>query len=452
MNELYEQYKQTIMDILTCWEEHKLFSLDDKLSNHLSTLLHIDINDLLNKKKPLSELTHNELNQSVIQKATIFNLIMKYGVTKINLNDVIIDPDCVGMVGLYFSELQTSIDWLITSNSDLMNIVSENLDLKNTLFDDPYSNPIILVNSIQTWSSICTEKNESQICQIIGLMSRLCKYEISAKFDAIYLIAILSLIISSGHFDDSIINLANEVRDYLFFILKNGKVIGIYINKLSPHVAIEDRTSEDNTTRFQLIYSFGNYDAYCLRFDLPHKGVEFTHINNISPGKKESCLFTEEEYNNLVNDNESLKNCFIKYGSQYAIREKASNDSDVDKEELNRIISSKEHEKILKINYSEETINSFIEILSYCLPGKCLRVIDTNYEIATNIFHYNIAMRNLFWAIILFEAGKMKQVEKVLDSIVEMAHYWGDTDKTQVKNIAELNELLNQMMEKAEKE
>ncbi len=39
MNELYEQYKQMIMDILTCWEDHELFILYDILCDYLSKIV-----------------------------------------------------------------------------------------------------------------------------------------------------------------------------------------------------------------------------------------------------------------------------------------------------------------------------------------------------------------------------------------------------------------------------
>lgn len=428
MSELYKQYKQTIMDILTCWKESPLFELDDKLCDCLSSVLHIDLYDLLKETKSVYELSHIGFDySSIIQKAAIFNLYMKYGITKLNLEDVIV-PDCIDIVGLFFPELQQSVSWLVTSNSDLMCIVSQELDLKNTLFDDPYLNPLYLVKSIQNWACISTDDNEAQISQFIGLMVRLSKYEITTQYEAIYLITILSMISSSAYFDESIRNLAQEVRDYLFFILKNGKILGLRINMLSPHTAGEYSTKNDNTTRFQLVYSFGNFDAYCLRFDLPHEGVEYTHINNISPGGIKSSLFSEEEFNKLVRNNKTLEKCFIKYGLQYAIIEKVRKVDGVKKTEIDQLISSKEHQSILKSNYSEDTINSFIEILSYCLPTKCNRKLDTNNEYATNVFHYNLAMRNVFAAVILFEAGEYKLIEKVLDSIGEMAYSWG-TDR-----------------------
>lgn len=450
MNTLYEHYKKTIMDVLVCWEESGIFNLNPKLYDSLSERLHVDLYALMKEKRSFHEICHYGIDFFVTQNSRIFDLIIKYELTKLNLADVIDDSDCTEIVGLYYSGLEESISLLETSNSDLMSIVSQELDMDNVLFDNPDTNPLVLAKSIQLWACICTEDNELQICQFIGLMARLCKYEINSQFEAIYIISILSMISSSKYYDDSVKKLAQEIRDYLFFILKNGKILGININTLRPHITGALRTREDNTTRFQIVYSFGNYDAYNLRFDLPHEGVGYTHVNNISPGGIKSSLFSEEEFRKLISNNPELKECFIKYGERYAIRENARNVIGIDKDKIQQIISSKEHQNILGLTYSEDTINSLTEILAYCYPDKCSRKLDTNGEYAENVFRYNFAMRNVYAAVICFEAGDKKNIERVIDSIGIMANHWGLTNKPQIDSFRKLNELLDTLMERAE--
>ena len=70
--------------------------------------------------------------------------------------------------------------------------------------------------------------------------------------------------------------------EHLLGMLQNAWLIAAQVELLPMQYSDtpEKRTRKDRTTRIQLLYGYPNYDSYCIRLDLKHKGQGFVHYNN----------------------------------------------------------------------------------------------------------------------------------------------------------------------------
>lgn len=110
------------------------------------------------------------------------------------------------------------------------------------------------------------------------LMSR---QEIDMKFNIIRLQYAQLAYIMSPFVKEAYKADINLLFDILWKIFENAEVARVYIeeNEYKSHKEISQIGRADRTTRLHFIFSLANQDVYSLRVDMPHKGVEYVHLN-----------------------------------------------------------------------------------------------------------------------------------------------------------------------------
>lgn len=119
-----------------------------------------------------------------------------------------------------------------------------------------------------------------------------------------------------------------EYKDILYTIyskiqelMHNCLVIDMYIDFLpvNSRIPISTRGAKERTTRIQIIFSLPNQSYFNLRLDLPHKGMEYIHIN-IHDENGENALPIEQKDWDLLNkciDINVLKSIFYENDNKY---------------------------------------------------------------------------------------------------------------------------------------
>lgn len=263
----------------------------------------------------------------------------------------------------------------------------------------------------------------------IPFLCRVMSYELITRVNSLYLILINQIVKHSNFFDEKIKAIASEMYYYLLGLAQNARVISVQTNYLPPlHTeAPGSRGRYDNTTRLQVLYGYENFDAYFLRLDLAHKGQGFIHYNNKSPGGVKCCLFTENEYAAIVEENPQAVEYFIEYEGRYALKEPHNVElKDKPSAELYETIrKEKEHAQAFENTYDENSVVKFINTIASMLPNACRVSMDVNEEHANWCFQYEKIM---FYSVLLEIAilsGNNADVKKMLDHIASTAVRYG---------------------------
>ena len=271
--------------------------------------------------------------------------------------------------------------------------------------------------------------------------------DLGNRINALFIVGVLLIISKSPVYDSDIKAIALELFEYLMFILKNGRLIGMQINCLypNPNIDSEDRGKDDNTTQLLIVSELVNHDSYCLRLDLSHKGVNYCHYNNRSPGNGndwvECCLFSFSEYEYILSIYPEFlwqKNYFIEYENKVALKEKNNCMFESPEEEhiYDKIANSHSHIPVFSKEYSEESIINFIKILSFSFPSVNSKEIDTSFEFAKKCFNYSTIMTYV-WLLnkkalrpsLDGAANDDIDIDKLLHAIVNAAERYGLLDR-----------------------
>ncbi len=104
---------------------------------------------------------------------------------------------------------------------------------------------------------------------------------IKRKTDVLKLVISLICIYKSYEYEEYMQEYARQLIDLIQEIMFCGEIHKIYIQMKEYNIEIpmDERGSDDATTRFSIIFSASNDDIYLLRIDLPHKGEEKLHLN-----------------------------------------------------------------------------------------------------------------------------------------------------------------------------
>lgn len=261
-------------------------------------------------------------------------------------------------------------------------------------------------------------------------------YELEARLNFIYCIGVLLIIDSSPYLEDSIKHISKELYLYLITYLKNSRLIGMKLNLNSPHVEIGSRGRNDDTTQMLMVYGYNNYDTYCLRLDLPHKGIEFLHYNNRSPGsggnEVKSCIFGEKEYLEIIekySEITGLSDMFIEYGGLFALKERCNCafKSNEEKRLFDLLESNHAHISFSRKQHDENSILEFIELLSFFFGSKRETIQSDDYAIKCfNLDKIMMESKILANCIIRQEiTGKDLRIDMQINQIVETAIRYG---------------------------
>ena len=262
----------------------------------------------------------------------------------------------------------------------------------------------------------------------LPFLCRIMCYELITRVNSVYLITMNQVIKHSPHFDEKTKSIASEMYYYLLGLSQNARVISIQTNYLHPLHSDEPegRGRHDNTTRLQVLYGYENFDAYYLRLDLAHKGQGFIHYNNKSPGGIKCCLFDEAEYRNILSKWPTVGSFFVEYDGRFALKE--PHNLEISEDEITiyeAIRKQKEHTQAFEGTYDEESVVTFINIISSMLPASCNVCLDTEEEHARNCFQYEKIM---FYSVLLEMAILLKNEESInkgLAIIAELAVKYG---------------------------
>ncbi len=445
----YEQYKKTIIWCIEKNHDYSSFNLDESQINDLAMFLKIDINDIKNALSCIDKISVNN------QEHYYFRILVRALFAKKELDNITHEGffDCQNM-HILLSHLSSCQHHMTMLNAD----ISTYMCIRNNTFTwryavqdwSGYGSGIVLEFLKNLCSNDCLENNLSEInCMVASIT-----YDMATRINTIYLIGVLLIIENSPFIDDEIKNISKDLYLYLIKTFKNSRLVGLRIN--SKPVLISDVHSQRgrlfNTTRIMIIYSYDNYDAYCLRLDLPHKGIEFIHYNNRSPGdgygtEVVSCVYSEEEYHEVLmkhNDIPKLKEFFIEYSGIFALKERCNCEfsDDREKQVFDKLEEEHSHAFISKHQYSEEKIEEFAQILSCFLAPSCLQTIDADYEFARSCFNRNKLMYELHKLIIIGLNSNLERImsQRLIDTIIERAIRYrlfdcNESEKEEWKNI-----------------
>lgn len=431
---MYEEYLKTIYWLAELY--NPIFHLTNSEWNDFANYLLVDVDCLIeciNKEKRDIEFNSKEYNCAPLFDVLIKTFICIESIKRIIEIEDNTDNDSIREVYLLFDKI---ITWLTSLNADLATFMC----MKDGSFSTKYA--------VQEWKNTNYHDNIwfltnymndelfSLDANTLQIYIKSIKYDIETRLNSIYYTGVLLLIDNSPFIKDEIKSISKDFYHYLIVLLKNCRLIGMKLNLSGPQEEINSRGRINNTTQVLMVYGYDNYDTYCLRLDLPHKGIEFIHYNNRSPGsgnnEVESCIFSKEEYNVIIerySEFPSLNELFVKHGNTYALKERCNcNFSSI---EIERIFDSLEkshgHIKFSEKKYDEKSILEFIELLSYFYESKRETIQSDEYVI--NCFNYDRIMlksKCLMQCMIHRElTGEDYKIDKQIESIVKTAIRYG---------------------------
>lgn len=431
-------YEKTIYTLAIAYGAAPIYALKKEQIQEIACFLEVDFELLY---KALESEVYFSFEQAIIQfgeeaidcggyfKNTFFDAIIRVYFAYKNLEDIfdsteeeeVVENICI------FNSVSHLFDIVnaITATYECMykNVFS----LENTMYDSAESfSPRDYINFLKflVMFSDCLEYDKA----LLRIVTMILKYEFQTRINALYFVTICQILKHSPCFSAEVNGIANDMYNKLFHILKNGKIIATSVNILHTDISkpLCERTKNDNTTRLQILYGYPNYDCYELRLDLPHKGQDFIHLNNETPGGISCCIFTEEEYKTVINEHPELKESFISYNGQWTLKERNNCNLTCDLMTVyDDVRKSNAHDTIFSSAYSENEIIKFINVVAHMLPKDCLRAIDTNGHYAKNCFDYDIIMRNTTILYLAYLEHDYESVEKLFKDISNKAFRYG---------------------------
>lgn len=321
---------------------------------------------------------------------------------------------------------------MLNSFSSVFESVSQNLfSLEYSVFGNNTFSPAELIKTIETILLCEVDEaknvltNESDyIYNCLPILYRSFEFEIKTRVHTVYLILSTQIIKHSIFFNGTIKQIANEMYEHLLGMLQNAWLIAAQVELLPMQYSDipEKRTRKGRTTRIQLLYGYPNYDSYCIRLDLKHKGQGFVHYNNKSPSGVNSYFFSQNRLQSIIHEYPEAKDFFIKYGNLYALKEPNGLSFSKSKKKLfESIMKDNEHFKAFYNDYSESDIIEFSELVAKLLPSCCFTTIDTEEIFATMCFQYSKLMTYILLVGVYSITNNHKLLQKLLNRIAEKA-------------------------------
>lgn len=317
---LYDDYLDTILGYAALYHENALIEMNDDVFSYLSTILSVDKDALIERYNKGMVTPKN------IYSYTLFgNYIIQYMITGIR-KKIIFKTDYQYLIENYNHYL-TIIGFINSISANITTVLSMK------------AGEFCCENILETYSR---NLNESKALQILGLFRvkefydinkdylsmvyLLVDYEIDSFQNLLFFMNALVLMNDSELLNERYKIIAKQLMDSFFSLFRNARVILCRINSYYHDIRIpyEERKASDNTTLLHMFYCFQNTDVFSLRLDLPHKGVNYIHFNNVSPGKTKCFLFTQTEYDELLERYPNMADCFIQYSNVYALKERVN--------------------------------------------------------------------------------------------------------------------------------
>ncbi|WP_349946737.1 hypothetical protein ABFV83_00085 [Lacrimispora sp. BS-2] len=260
---------------------------------------------------------------------------------------------------------------------------------------------------------------------MLPIVYRIINYEILSHANSMYLIVIFQILKHSIFYNDITHNIAKELYNNLHLLLKDARVVSVQTNYLfqDTHKSYDKRNRQtDNTTRLHIVYGFDNYDTYSLRLDLSHKGIDWIHYNNNSPGGVKSYYFTQTDYDIIIQDMPDMKKCFINQGNKWYLKEKCNCNLNQEENELFDLIQRRnEHTHVFNTIYSEEDVITFLNEINKFLSNLSAGGIDKTGKNAKYCFNFDKLMSLLELFHVCQVNSDAEGIDKFMKLIVERA-------------------------------
>ena len=440
---MYEEYKKTIYRLAKLYDP--IFCFNDNEWDDFASFISVDA-DCLKNCVDCEERTA-EIGSMSFYSSPFFVLLIKTficinNIKKIDELEYLTDDDSIRKVYKLLSDTVTLIGGL---NADLAAFMC----MKDERFSTNYAVQEWKNTNYQDSIGFLTYYLKDEIIDldkdVLQLNIWSIKYDLETRLNIIYLSGVLLLIDDSPFINDDIKGISKDLYLYLITRLKNCRLIGMKLNIISPQVDIDNRGRIDNTTQMLMVYGYDNYDTYCLRLDLPHRGIRFLHYNNRSPGNGNNevkcCILNREEYDAIIArypEFPQLSEMFIDYGGQFALKERCNCKFDSPEEEclFNTLESEHEHIGFSEKEYDERSILDFIELLSYFF--RLQRETIQSDEYAIKCFNFDRIMlqsKILASSIVHCElTGVDLKIDKQINSIVNAAFRYGIIERYDKSN------------------
>lgn len=440
-SEDFSPYEKTIYSLAVSASLKKTYPIDTDDIGIISSLL--KVNDTL-LKKALDMYSGEALpfyvifGKDVIEIKDSSNADLFYGILQAiwiykALKNLSVSTEKEAIIENYhcFKYCIDRFHMLISFSSVFESISQNQFSLEYSIIGNDTFSPAELLENLET--ILLSEANEAKIVfsnkseylyNCLPILYRSFEFELKIRVHTVYLILSTQIIKHSIFFNGTIKQIANEMYEQLLGMLQNAWLIAAQVESLPmQHLDTpEKRTRKDRTTRIQLLYGYPNYDSYCIRLDLKHKGQGFVHYNNKSPGGVNSYFFSQDRLQSIIQKYPEAKDFFIKYGNLYALKEpNGLNLSKSRKKLFKSIMKENEHFKAFYDDYSESDIIEFSELVAKLLPSSCFTTIDTEEKFATICFQYSKLMTNILLVGVYSITNNQNLLQKLLNGIAEKA-------------------------------
>ncbi len=446
-------YEKTILTQIIAYAQDPIYNLSDKDINSISNFLKIDV--MLVKKalafvcpccyqeKLIIIYGDDKTECSQIFNKTFIDAIIKIHYAYINLSSISLE-NTEKSIKNNIELFRTILFYFDSLNANLATyecMLENRFTLEYTLFDSDEFSPLSIIHMLEMLliSGDCLKYDKN----IITIMTLVLKYEFYTRLNALLLVMICQIVKNSPYFS-SVHDIAVEMYDNLLFLLKNGRIISTQVNNLFCEInkKHDKRSRNDNTTRIQFLYGFANFDSYVLRLDFSHQGQAFVHFNNESPGKNSCCLFNEDEYLSLIYKYPEMASCFISYGRRWALKEKNNCSLTSEQEVLyDEIIEQNSHKSVFVGNYSEASIQCFIDAFINLLPYYCYTSIDKNGTYASEVFCCDILVRNIYVLYLIYLGKDEQSVKEMVEDIAKKAYRYGFISSEEKESISSIEDV-----------
>lgn len=281
-------------------------------------------------------------------------------------------------------------------------------------------------------SYICSENFYDNNKRLLPILYNFINYQFITHSNAMILIVITQIMKHSAFLDNTTKSIAIELYNSIHIIMKDARVILIQPNYLYIDVLKEPslRTKKtDNTTRLHIVYGYDNYDTYSLRLDFCHKGINWIHYNNQTPGGVKSFFFTKQEYEDIITKKPKMKKCFIFHNGIYFLKEKKncelSNDDVMD---FNDIEFSNIHSKAFCKNYAENDVIFFVTLLNDFFFNISCSTVDKSGRGSKYAFNLDFLMSMLYLFYLSNFLPSQYNANKIKSFIIDKAVNYGLID------------------------
>lgn len=160
--------------------------------------------------------------------------------------------------------------------------------------------------------------------KVICGYKRMVKDEVKSKSLTIRFVLACLAFLDSPFYTEGEKKLIEVMYNQIRQILVDCDIYNIYLEQsvfYNSDIPDREKGSKDKTTRVQIIFSLENDDIYSLRFDMPHKGVDYIHLNmeEVKKGKVScsSIPITDLKEIDLVKKicGFNIKDFFVDYGN-----------------------------------------------------------------------------------------------------------------------------------------